>query len=296
MEQRTATLGDVVEILEEFFPSGTAQSWDSVGLVTGDLCQPVTLVHLAVDPSQCVIDEAVSAGANVLFTHHPLLLRGVKSVATTSGKGKAVTSLIVGDVALYTAHTNADVADDGVNDALADALGLEGVEPLVMSEDQPLGRVGDLAHEVTLHEFAQRLANVLPPAPVGIRVAGDPQAVVRRVAVLGGAGDSEFQSVRDSGADVYVTADLRHHPVLEAREEVSDRDIAYIDAGHWATESLWLERTAQRLRERLAGQGYDVDTYVSTLCTDPWTFLVPTQGAQQRPDANGTPITERPTR
>lgn len=276
MDTKTAQLSDVIDILEEFFPISTAQSWDSVGLVSGDLSQPIERIHFAVDPTLSVITEAIESGANLLVTHHPLLLRGIKSVATTSGKGKAVTALVVGDLALYCAHTNADVADEGVNDALVAALQLTDAEALTMSENQPLGRVGNLAESISLCEFSHRLADVLPAAPVGIRVAGDPQQPVQRVAVLGGAGDGEFQAARAAKADVYVTSDLRHHPASEALEEVSDRPMALIDAGHWATESLWLERTAQRLRDRLAERGMGVETNVSKLCTDPWTFTVPT--------------------
>lgn len=97
-------LREVVAALERLYPPHTASSWDRVGLVSGDMDQPVSLVHFAVDPTLAVIDEAVAAGANLLITHHPLLLRGVHSVATTSAKGASVTALIVNHIALYVAH------------------------------------------------------------------------------------------------------------------------------------------------------------------------------------------------
>lgn len=262
-------LREVVAVLESFYPPPTAQSWDRVGLVTGDLDQDISLVHLAVDPTLAVIDEARRAGADLLFTHHPLLLRGVHSVATTTAKGAAITSLIVGDVALYTAHTNADVADPGVCQDLAEVCGLHDVEPLTIEQDQPLGRVGTLSESVSLRDFARRLASRLPSTPVGVRVSGPADAPVSRVAVLGGAGDSLFEAVRRVGADVYVTADLRHHPALEAREEGRGGPPYLIDAGHWATEHLWLDRAASRLAEATG-----IETYVSTIRTDPWDFLV----------------------
>src|SRR5690242_723908 len=104
------TLADVVRVLDDLFPPSTAQSWDQVGLVAGDPTQPVRRIHFAVDPTLAVIDEARILGADLLVTHHPLLLRGVHSVATTTAKGASVTSLVAGNVALYVAHTNADVA------------------------------------------------------------------------------------------------------------------------------------------------------------------------------------------
>jgi len=272
----TVPLREVVEALERLYPVDTASSWDRVGLVTGDLDQPVSLVHFAVDPTLAVIDEARAAGADLLLTHHPLLLRGVHSVATTSAKGAAVTSLVVNDIALYVAHTNADVASPGVCDALASACGLVDLEPLEVDELSGTGhgRVGSLAHPLTLRDFAQSLSVVLPMAVGGIRVAGPADALVTRVAVVGGAGDHMFDAVRASGADVYVTADLRHHPALEAREEARGGTPYLVDAGHWATEWLWLESARSELMRELGGRGTSLETHICTLRTDPWDFVI----------------------
>ena len=271
-------LADVIAVLERAYPPASAQSWDQVGLVTGDPDQPVRRIHLALDPTLAVIEEARAAGADLLITHHPLLLRGVNSVAVTTAKGASVTNLIVGDIALYVAHTNADVAAEGVCVALATACGLTDLEPLVLSEDQPLGRVGRLESPVTLGEFATAVAAALPSAPVGIRVSGPADAVVERVAVLGGSGDDLFAAVRASGADVYVTADLRHHPALEAREETRGGPAYLVDAGHWASEAVWLPLAARVLEAAL---GDRVEIEISTIVTDPWTFVVQAPSADQ---------------
>ena len=269
-------LREVVAALERLYPVDTASSWDRVGLVTGDLDQPVSLVHFAVDPTLAVVDEARAAGADLLLTHHPLLLRGVHSVATTSAKGATVTSLVVNDIALYVAHTNADVASPGVCDALASACGLVDLGPLEVDQVSGTGhgRVGSLAHPMTLRDFAQRLSTVLPTAVGGIRVAGPADALVTRVAVVGGAGDHMFDAVRASGADVYVTADLRHHPALEAREEARGGTPYLVDAGHWATEWLWLESARSELVRELGGRGTSLETHICTLRTDPWDFVI----------------------
>jgi dinuclear metal center YbgI/SA1388 family protein len=288
------TLADVVRALDALYPPDTAQSWDQVGLVAGDLGQRVERIHFAVDPTLAVIDEARELGADLLVTHHPLLLRGIHSVSTATAKGASVTSLVVHDIALYVAHTNADIATPGVNDALAEACGLTQTEPLAFPEGRPLGRVGDLPEPLALAEFAERLYAALPRAAGGLRVAGPPGAPVRRVAVAGGAGDDLFDEVRASGADVYVTADLRHHPALEAREESRGGVPYLIDAGHWATESLWLAAAARRLEVALAGAVAEgpagsprVGTHISTLRTDPWDFTVGAEAPehQQRPQS-----------
>ena len=275
-------LREVVAVLEQLYPPETAQSWDRVGLVAGDPDQRVRHVLLAVDPTLDVVAEAVAAGADLVLTHHPLLLRGIHSVATTTAKGATITDLVVNDVALYCAHTNADVADPGVGHALARACGLERTEALQVLEGQELGRVGDLPGPTTLADLSTRLHAAMPPTAVGVRVAGPPEATVRRVAVLGGAGDSALTAARASGADVYVTADLRHHPALEAREEARagarSRGTAaaegtpyLVDAGHWASEWLWLPLVRDLLTERLGGS---VSISLSTVRTDPWDFVV----------------------
>ncbi|MBW3086431.1 GTP cyclohydrolase 1 type 2 [Austwickia sp. TVS 96-490-7B] len=280
-------LRDVLQVIEELYPKDSAQSWDRVGVVTGDLDQPIRRIHLAVDPTLEVIEEARAAGADLLMTHHPLLLRGVHSLATHTAKGAAVTALIVADMALVTAHTNADVAEPGVCTALAQAAGVTQMRPLTLEEGRPMGRIGSLGESISLAEFASRLASALPATPVGVRVSGPPQAPVTTVAVVGGAGDSLLDEVRRSGADVYVTADLRHHPVVESREESRGGPPYLVDAGHFATEWLWLEEAGRRIIDGLGPRGAEVDTFVSRIITDPWTFVVGTAGPDDVPGTTG---------
>jgi dinuclear metal center YbgI/SA1388 family protein len=268
------SLADVVAVLERLYDPAWAESWDAVGLVCGDPDAPVRTVGFAVDPTGAVVDEAIERGADLLVTHHPLFLRGVHGVPATNFKGRAVHRLITNGVALFTAHTNADSADPGVSDALAQALGLGGLVPLEPLAGVPgvgAGRVGELPRPESLAEFARRVAAGLPATAQGVRVAGDPDRVVRRVAVVGGAGDSFFGAVRRSGADVFVTADLRHHPASEALEAGGP---ALVDVAHWASEWPWLAHAAAALRTGLAAAGTTVETYVSTLVTDPWTTRV----------------------
>lgn len=263
-----ATLTDVIKKLEAAYPPARAESWDAVGLVCGDPALTVRRVLFAVDPVAAVADEALDWGADLIVTHHPLYLRGTTSVAATTPKGRLVHTLVKNDIALYTAHTNADVANPGVSDALARAVGLVGdLVPLRPFDDDPwrgLGRVGDLPRRMTLGEFAEQAAVGLPRAPGGLRVAGDLSRPVSRVAVSGGAGDSLLGTARAAGVDVFLTADLRHHPVSEFVEAGGP---ALIDAGHWATEWPWLDSAASIL----ASSGVNVETRVSATVTDAWT-------------------------
>jgi dinuclear metal center YbgI/SA1388 family protein len=364
-----APLRDVVAALDALYPPEHAASWDAVGLVVGDPDAPVRRVHLAVDPVEAVVDEALAAGADLLLTHHPLYLRGTTSVAATTPKGRVVHRLVAGGCGLFVAHTNADVADPGVSDALARVLGLQDLRPLQPDPEEPLdtlvvyvpvddvdrlldalaeagagaigdydrcawtttgtgtfrplegadptigevgrvetvreerlemvlprrrrtavlralvdahpyeepaysvvelasapgkrglGRVGELPSPLTVAELARHAAGVLPRTAWGVRAAGDPDAVVRTVAVCGGSGDALLREAARSGAQAYLTADLRHHPASEAPE-----GLALLDAAHWATEHPWLADAARRLSDATR-----VQTSVSALVTDPWT-------------------------
>lgn len=372
-------LADVVSVLEGHYPPATAEDWDAVGLVVGDPAAPVRSVVLAVDPTEEVAQEALDRGADLLITHHPLYLRGTSTVAATDPKGRVIHELIRGGCALYTAHTNADAAADGVNEALADLLGLVETRPIVphpgpaldtlvtfvpressaavldalaaagagrlgdyeraaflspgtgtfrplegatpaigsvgtteeVAEDrlemvlprprraavlaalreahpyeepaftllaQPdpgaptgTGRIGRLPAPVALGEFARQVAQALPPTPQGVRVGGDPDAEVSTVALCGGAGDSLLGRVRALGADVYLTADLRHHP---ASEHLAQGRPYLVDATHWASEWPWLPRAADVLRTAAAARDARLEVHVSTLVTDPWTLVL----------------------
>ncbi|GAA3536708.1 Nif3-like dinuclear metal center hexameric protein [Nonomuraea rosea] len=262
------TLTNLIEVLEAAYPPARAESWDAVGLVCGDPAQPVRRVLFAVDPVAAVAAEALEWEADLIVTHHPLYLRGTTSVAATTPKGRLVHTLIKNDIALYTAHTNADVANPGVSDALARAVGLVGdLVPLQPFPDDPwrgLGRIGEVAAETTLGEFAAQAAQGLPRTAWGIRVAGDLSRPVRRVAVSGGAGDSLLGTAAAAQVDVFLTADLRHHP---ASEFVETGGPALIDAAHWATEWPWLDSAASILH----ASGVTVETRVSATVTDAWT-------------------------
>jgi dinuclear metal center YbgI/SA1388 family protein len=272
------TLGQVLLAVEELWPESLAEDWDEVGLVVGRPDVPVTKVLFAVDPTLDVIDEAIEWGAELLITHHPLLLKGVNSVAATSAKGLAVHRLIEAGTGLLTVHTNGDSAVGGVSDVLADAMGLDNVTPLATATnglpEEGIGRVGDLPELMTLGDFAARVFGMLPAVAGGVRVAGDKDGLVRRVAVCGGAGDSLFDAVRANQADVYVTADMRHHPASEAREGAVNGRPYLIDVSHFASEWLWLPVAAEALGNVLTDQGFDVEIRVSNTNSDPWDFIL----------------------
>lgn len=261
-------LSELIQVIEGRYDPAWAESWDAVGLVCGDPEAEVSSVLLAVDPVAEVIDEALRDGVDLVITHHPLLLRPVHGVGADTPKGRTIHRLIRAGAALYTAHTNADVADPGVSDALARAVGVTGeLLPLAPSADDPrrgLGRIGFLEAPMALREFTARAAEGLPKTAWGVRAAGDPEQPIQKIAVCGGSGDSLIETARAAGADVYLTADLRHHPASESLEK---SPMALVDAAHWATEWPWLGDLAVFLSPH-------VKTCTSTLVTDAWSHAV----------------------
>ncbi|GAB2447566.1 dinuclear metal center YbgI/SA1388 family protein [Conyzicola lurida] len=268
------TLAEVAASVERLWPISGSESWDAPGLLSGDPAADVTTIHLAVDAVADSVDEAIEAGADLLLVHHPLLLRGVTSVAEDRYKGALLARLIRADCALIASHTNADVVESGTSAVFADRLGLLDARPIVPSSGIPtrgLGRVGRLAQPVTLGALARALGELLPATASGIRVAGEFDRVVESVALCGGAGDSLLSDPAVLATDVYITSDLRHHPASEALENARVAGgPALIDVSHWASEWLWLDTAAAELRGALPG----VTVTVSEIRTDPWDFVV----------------------
>jgi dinuclear metal center YbgI/SA1388 family protein len=264
------TLASVVGLLDDLYPPAWAQEWDRVGLVVGEPEAPIRRILCVVDCVPQTVDEAIRVGADLIVAHHPLLLRGVSSVATTTYQGRIVHDLIRHDIGLYTAHTNADVAVPGVSDALAARLRLQDLRPLVpatgaaAAPGRGIGRIGRLVEPLTLRDLTEVAARLLPQTAWGVRAAGEPDRWIETLAVCGGAGDAYLAQARSAGVDAYLTADLRHHP---ASEHLSARGPALLDAAHWATERPWLDEPAAVLHSALA-----VETIVSDIPTDVWTL------------------------
>ena len=264
---------DVVAAMEVRYRPAWAEDWDAVGLVCGDPSVAVTKIHFAVDATPAVVDEAIASGAQMLITHHPLLFDPVQSVAATTTKGAIIHRLISNGVALFAAHTNADRANPGVSDALATALCLmdiEVLEPLSEDDQVGLGRVGRLGEPMSLQAFVEHVHSALPVGVAGVKATGDPQAMIQRIAVCGGAGGSALPAVLAADVDAYVTSDLSHHRAGEFADDVDGGRPFLIDATHFGTEWPWLQQAADLLTSDLATFGTTVETTISILSTDPW--------------------------
>lgn len=247
---------------ESLWPTGLAEEWDRPGLSIGSVGSELDTVLLAVDLTEEVIAEAQSVSAQLIFTHHPPLLRGVSSVSEDNRKGSLISMAVKAGICVYSAHTNADVVEDGVSDVLAKQLGLESIRPLAISAPEiGHGRIGSLPKGSTIGTLVGALVAKLPATTRGVSSNAQPDLAISTVALCGGAGDSFIEAAASEGADVYITSDLRHHVAQES-------PIPVIDVSHWASESIWLEKAAEQLRALLGQTSF----VVSRVNTDPWIF------------------------
>jgi len=266
-------LGEVIEQLDELWPPAGAEEWDAVGLVVGARSQDVTHIRLVIDVVRATVDEAIADGVDLLVAHHPLLLRGVTSVSEDTYKGALVADLIRAGIGLYSAHTNADAVDVGTSEVLGRALGLGEMAPITpgLDDHSGIGRVGELSQPMRLYDLATLLGRLVPQCASGIRVSGDPEAMVQRVALCTGAGDSLLSHPVVSSSDVYITGDLRHHPASEVQQQrLVSGGPALIDVAHFASEWFFLDQAKSELERRLPG----VTVSVSDIVTDPWDFVI----------------------
>lgn len=305
--KRMLNLKQVIDVLETLYPLRYAEEWDDPGLIVGDLSHGVHRIVFAADPTSAIVDKAIATGADLLITHHPLFFRAVHETSGLSFRGDIVRRLNQHGCGLWVGHTNADAAHRGVGQAVADYFGLVDQKPFVPINDPDaahpvgLGRVGRLPEPVTLRDFAQRVFDEVSDhgmdTALGIQMCGDPEALVQRVAVLPGSGDSLFDEARAAGADVYVTSDLRHHPVTDAIEQaryearmraqgiaLGQGDVGdgqprpyFINTPHAAIESMWfnyaIDDVPQAI-EQATGERPEVEWFRDT--TDPWTLSITT--------------------
>jgi len=372
-KQRTARIQDLLGLLHGLYPPDLAEEWDNVGLQVGDPLRPVERVLVALDPSEKAVDAAIERNCQAVLTHHPLILRPLKNLTPADETGRIALAAIRNDITLLSAHTNLDSAASGLNDWLAEHLGLDQTEPLTSSsvelvklvvyvpQDQAeavaealfasgaghignydhcsfriegtgsfrpgtgsrpfigsegeeervaevrietvlprrlcsravermcrvhpyeevaydlyplhnrpansgLGRIGTV-DECTLGALADQVKETL--ATPALRMVGDPQRTVRKVAVCGGSGASLLAEAERRGADVLVTGDVKYH---EARQAES-RGIALLDAGHFATEQIAVAGLVEALAGAAAGRNLPVTFVAMEGETDPFVVI-----------------------
>lgn len=231
-------LNDFIAAMETIAPKELACPWDNPGLLIGTEKTEITRVLVALDCSVQTAKEAIEWGADLLLTHHPIFFGGVKRIAPDDPDTAGAYMLIRNGVGLFAAHTNLDSADGGVNDCLAETLELQNVEKLPPDE---MGRIGRLSSPMPFIDFARSTEQKLCTR---VRVTGNDNASVQRIALVGGSAADELFAAKAAGADVFITGEMKHHLAIQA----DAMGLCIVEAGHYETEKVVLQPLISRLQ------------------------------------------------
>ena len=240
------TVGDILQFVENLAPRRMKMDWDNVGLLCGQRNHPVSKVLVALDPFEHVCQEAAQWGADVLLTHHPIIFQGLKTITDEDSIGRGIMTLIRNDISAINAHTNLDQTPGGVNDVLAQTLGLENVQVIDACGVDEEGREWGLLRcgETQTCELPDFLADVKEKLHCdGLRYVSGGKPV-RKVAVGGGACAGELRAAVKAGCDTFVTADVKYNQFWDAKE----LGVNLIDAGHFHTENPVVAVLAEKLQ------------------------------------------------
>ena len=239
---------EIIQVIEAAYPREAALDFDNVGLLAGRTEKEVKRVYIALDATDAVIDRAVEAGADMLITHHPLIFSPLKKVTDEDFVSRRVVKLIQNDNSYYAMHTNYDVL--GMAELAEKILGIRNTEVLdiTMEKDgkpEGIGRIGELEKPMTLEECCVYVKHKLNLG--SLKVFGDMQAEVSRLAISPGSGKTAIAAAIAKGADVLVTGDIGHHDGLDAVEQ----GLSVIDAGHYGTEYIFIDDMRRFLEDKL---------------------------------------------
>ena len=237
------TVREIEAFLYRFAPKELAMEWDNVGLLLGDPEQEVRRILVALDITETVAQEAMDGGCELIVAHHPVMncrWRPVQNVRSDTFQGRLFMKLLRGGVSCVCMHTNLDAAAGGVNDCLAETLGLSKIELLPGGDN--ICRVGELPAPMPLREFARKASAALSCGGIRYADAGKPAF---RIAVGGGACAEYAEAAISAGCDTFLTADVKYHEYLDAAAS----GLNLIDAGHFPTEDMVCGKLVTLLRD-----------------------------------------------
>ena len=278
---RNLTIKDLLETLDKIAAFGLAEQWDNVGLMVGDPNQQIQGVLVALDPTEEVLAEAKECAADCIITHHPLIFNPLKAIYTNQPMGRLLRQALKNEISVIGCHTNLDQAVGGVNDVLAESLGMvesrplapvnrgQGIAESLEATDIGFGRVGRLAEPLSSKAFIKRLCAFFN-LPV-LRVAGELPEKINTVAVCGGSGSDLAETAYASGAQVYITGEVKHSTARWA-EAVG---FCIIDAGHFATENPVVDSLVKVLEGVFAEKGISIPVKPSAKQQNPFVYYEP---------------------
>jgi dinuclear metal center YbgI/SA1388 family protein len=267
------TVQQILSLIDsDIAPWHLAESWDNCGLCAGNPQWPVRRVLVGLDADTPVLEAARQWKADMVLTHHPLFITPVETIDFSVMPGSAIALSASEHLAIVCAHTNLDKAENGLNDALARRLEIRADRILEIDPGAGgmtghaigMGRVGPVSAPVSLAQMADQVKAQLGGGSV--RVVGDPGKKIREAAVCTGSGGSLIPAFLASGADVFITGDIKYH---EARL-IESHNRALIDVGHFASEIIARDLLAHRLEQAVSRAGFSLEIQAFTGETDPF--------------------------
>lgn len=239
---------EIIKLLEEQFPPSLAMDWDNSGLQVGSRKTEVKKVLVALDATQKVVDHCVEAGVDLLVTHHPLMLDGLRKVNEDTMYGRKILAMAGAGMVHYAMHTNYDVAK--MAELAEHALHLTNCTPLEVTgvdadgHAYGIGSVGELPERMSAKACCAYVKEAF--GLTHVQLFGEPDTDVKRMAVCPGSGGKELmKEALKSGADIYLTGDVGHHTGLDAQ----DQGLTVIDAGHFGIEKIYIGQVMALLRQ-----------------------------------------------
>lgn len=269
---KSLRINELLEGINRFAPFGLAESWDNVGLLVGSPHRVVRSLFLGLDPSLSLLEEAISRGADTLITHHPIIFHPLSSIDVTTPVGAFLARALEQKINVIACHTNFDSAAKGVSDALADRLQLLELRPLRVvafsgMEDVGHGRIGSFLEPLAPSIFLERICDVL--GVEGVQIAGQLPSKVKTVALCGGSGSDLAEEALNQGADVYLSAEIKHSTARWAE----DSGFCVIDGTHYGTEQPAVALLAEKLGELTRESGWNLEIHQTDLEQAPFQLI-----------------------
>jgi dinuclear metal center YbgI/SA1388 family protein len=248
---------EIISRLHEHAPLTLAEPWDNAGLLLGDMDRVATSILIGLDPTASLVEEAIALGADTIITHHPLIFKPLAAINTAEPTGRFIELALSHRISVIACHTNLDSAANGVSDALARVIGLNTVHPLVAGSSaddlhQGLGRIGSFPVAVTSEDLLRRLGKALQlPA---LFIVGRLPKTIATVALCGGSGSDLAAIARERGADIYITAEIKHHTARWAEEY----GFCLIEGTHYGTERHAVSLLADILQAENMSQDWNI--------------------------------------
>lgn len=268
----TITINDILDILNSAAPFALAESWDNVGLLVGSPRQEVKAILVALDPGNAILEEAIDHGIDTIITHHPVIFKPLTAINTGEAQGRLLAKALSHGIAIIACHTNLDSSRDGVSDILCRRLGLGKIVPLSpdpasAATGTGIGRIGLYRPPLSAAQFLVQLHQALELDQV--LTAGKLPETITRVAVCGGSGSELAPLAQRLGADLFLTAEVKHSTAIWA----IDNNFCVIDGSHYATEKPAVALLVDKLRRAVAEKGWQIPVTPATKEHHPFVHL-----------------------